>query len=404
MPRSSSRSGYGRGSVEPLPSGHLRASITLGGQRYRRTFPSEPPAAAWLADLRAQHATGTLPPPAVAARSPTADTTVGSCLDAFLRSVRGTVTAKTWGEYARAATLHLGALRALPLTTLTAQLVRDHRLALRDGTAPGVVGPRTPRTLRVMVAVLRRACAQAVEEGQLTRNPVAAVRALRSDPPPMRVLSKAEQRRLLADAAARGDRLAALWLVALRTGARLAELLGLTWADVDLAAGRVTVWRQLGSTAGRRPAWKPRPKTAAGVRLVHLPARTVAALRDHRARQDGERLRYGSAYHDYDLVFAARWGTPLGQRHVLAAWQRACARAGVPVLKLHEARHTAASTYLAAGVPLPEVSQILGHASPQVTAAVYAHAVQRYARAAADALERFLDEGDEDEPGAETGR
>jgi len=161
---------------------------------------------------------------------------------------------------------------------------------------------------------------------------------------------------------------------------------------VDLAAGTVAIWRQLAKVEQGHPVWKPRPKSASGVRVLHLPASALAALKRHRSLQDGERLRYGPRYADYGLVFATRLGHALQRVHVRRYWHRACARAGVDALSFHSGRHTAASSYIAAGVPLPEVSRILGHANPGITARIYSHALAGTAKEAADSLDRFLDD------------
>lgn len=393
------------GGVEPRPSGAYRAKIRLGGYTYRQTFLSELRARAWLADLRVRYAEGRLSPPGAEGDAPPLERTVGEQLEAFLLAIRGTVSAKTHGEYARNARHHLKALHPLPLGALTAETIRRHRAALLAGTAPYVGQALQPTTLRNVLTVLRRALQQAVDDGLLGTNAAARVRPLKIEPPRQQVLSKQEQARLVADAAARlgrpqnaraqadrGDRLVALWLMALRTGARLSELLGLTWADVDVDAGRVMIWRQLDRPTGRRPQWKPTTKTRASVAPVHLPRSVVAALVAHRTRQDGERLRYGAGYQDFGLVFATRWGTPLSQSAVRKSWRQACVRAGVPVIPFHGTRHTAASTYLAAGATVPEVAAILRHASPHVTMRTYAHLVERYTGQAADRLDAFLDE------------
>jgi integrase len=391
------------GTLSTLPSGAVHARLRLGGHRYAATFASRALAAAWLAALRVRYEDGTLTPetarPAAAPppRPPGATVggqvvvrTVGAQLDAFLVAVRGEVSEKTWHEHERDAHLHLAPLAPLALAELRPDHIRQRRTALLDGSDRD--RPHAPRTLRRILTTLRRALDQAVEDRLLDWNPAAFVHAPRVAPARQRVLSRQEQAAVLSCADAAGDRLVALWTLALRSGARLSELLGLTWDDVDLPTGTIVVWRQLDTPVGGRPVWKATTKTPAGVAPLHLPRRARAALLAHRSRQDGEKLRYAGRYHDFGLVFATRYGTALSQRHVLDYWKTACARAGVPVLKFHEARHTAASTYLAAGVPVPEVSQILRHASPAVTSAIYAHAIERYSRGATDALDRYLGE------------
>jgi integrase len=103
-------------------------------------------------------------------------------------------------------------------------------------------------------------------------------------------------------------------------------------------------------------------------------------------------------------VFCTPDGAPISPRNAIRRFEVVRDRAGLPAsLTFHALRHTCASMLLSAGVPLPEVAQILGHASPQVTATIYAHLIARSSEHAADRLERWLTEqagGEEQETGA----
>lgn len=386
--------GRHEGNVTKLPSGSYRARISLDGEPYSRTFPARRAARDWLRDLVERHR-----------RRQLHGRTVAEQLDAYLAAIKGTVEPKTWEEYRHyvVSAYHLGPLKAAPLELLTADEVRAHFARLQE--PPFNLGPRTVRQVR---GVLSRALRQAVDDGLIERNVVDRVRPPKAPRPKQSVLSRDEQARLLAEAERRaalpqfrgGSRWAGLWWLMLRTGGRLSELIGLTWADVDLEAGTVAISRQLETPAGRRPTWKERTKRPASTRVVQLPRSVVEALRRHRARQDGEKLRFAGAYSDYGLVFCTRHGAPLTREHVRKAWRVACAHAGVTVVRPHDARHTAASSYLAAGTSVPNVAAILGHASPAVTMAVYAHAGIRSTRHDADRLDAFLD-GDDGEGGGD---
>ena len=98
----------------------------------------------------------------------------------------------------------------------------------------------------------------------------------------------------------------------------------------------------------------------------------------------------GAAYRDQDLVFCTEWGTALGSGNVLRRFRQLLKRAGVTThYVVHDLRHTAASVLVMRGTPLTEVAQILGHAGPHVTAAVYAHLVPRAGRTALEEAEDF---------------
>jgi integrase len=188
--------------------------------------------------------------------------------------------------------------------------------------------------------------------------------------------------------AAAGDRLASLWTLAGQAGCREGELLGLKWADVEWERATVTIQRTLVRVRDGVPEFAD-PKTEAGRRTLPLPRTALAALRDHRDRQGFERRRLGEDYTDLDLVFASHTGTPLLARNVVRAFKALLARAGLPRTdRVHDLRHSAATALLASGTDLATTSRILGHASPQVTATVYAHVLPR---ATAEAMARLED-------------
>ena len=162
---------------------------------------------------------------------------------------------------------------------------------------------------------------------------------------------------------------------------RAGELRALRWEDVDARARTLTVRRSVerAEDAGRVLRTKA-PKTAAGTRLVELDPALLRVLQEHRRGQAAERLRAGASWVDHGLVFTTRYGTPLDGNNLRRRFRALLAEAGVPEpggLRFHDLRHTGVSALIAAGVPVPEVAAIAGHATPAVTNQLYAHAVRR---------------------------
>jgi integrase len=193
-----------------------------------------------------------------------------------------------------------------------------------------------------------------------------------------------------------------MWLLFATTGMRRGEVVGLAWEDVDLMAARVRVTRTLGVVQSR-PTWKPRPKSAAGERLMALDPMTVRALRDHRRRQNQERLLAGSAWqrrqtdwrgqHRDDLVFTWPDGSLIHPERLSKWFVRHCERAGLPRIRLHDVRHTYASAALANASDWHEmklISQRLGHANIAITLDVYAHVLPAADEQAANTLARVI--------------
>lgn len=187
-------------------------------------------------------------------------------------------------------------------------------------------------------------------------------------------------------------RLRPLFIAACYLGCRQGELLALKWSDIDWTARKVTIQRNLVRVAKGEPVFGP-PKTRAGHRTFTIPRPALEALRAHRDKQGFERKTAGATYRDLGLVFCSPLGTPMAAQRVIKLFEASRDRAGLPEqLTFHALRHTCASMLIAAGVPLPEVAQILGHATPQVTATIYAHIVARSSEHAADRLERWINE------------
>jgi integrase len=186
-----------------------------------------------------------------------------------------------------------------------------------------------------------------------------------------------EQARALLEAA-KSDPLRAFYVLAVTTGMRNVELLGLQWRDVDLDAGTLRVRRTVFNGAVSPP------KTAAGNRTIRLTELGVDALKDHRL-VTAKRLTS-------EWVFASRAGTPLSVHNVHnRSWKPLLRRAGLPATtRMHDLRHTCATLLLGRGVPVKVVSEMLGHASVSITLEVYAHLLPDMQESAVRVMEEAL--------------
>jgi integrase len=221
---------------------------------------------------------------------------------------------------------------------------------------------------------------------RLARNPVYAVELEPEVTPEARRWSAAQARAFLA--AASGDPLCLLYRIVLLRGARRGEAAGLRWADSDLDAGYVAVKRPIVLIGG--DVVESAPKTRTGDRLIWLDAGTVRLLREHRKAQLAVRLRAGGAWQDSDLIFCRDDGTPWRPDYVTRRFKVLAAQAGLPVIKLHEGRHSAASLAHDAQVD-PEIRRkTLGHADAAMTSH-YTHIEAAAHRAAAEAVARLVE-------------
>lgn len=243
-------------------------------------------------------------------------------------------------------------------------------------------------SVRHLHAVLHTAFAQAERWGVVARNVADLVDAPRAPRHEMTALSPSQVRTLID--AAEGDRLAAIHVVAVTTGMRQGELLALRWADVDLDAGTAQVRASLVAERGGGFTFAE-PKSARSRRQVMLTRVGVAALRQHRVRQAEERLRAGPAWDDLDLVFANEVGRPLSRANLVGrSFLPLLRRAGLPRIRFHDLRHTAATLLLSRGVHPRISADMLGHATVAVTLDTYSHVTPTMQREAAAALDAVL--------------
>ena len=225
--------------------------------------------------------------------------TVGEWLDRWLRdAVADTVRSVTFAKYEQIVRNHAKpALGRLRLHTLTPAHVRGLYREKLDGGL-------SPRTVQYIHVTLNKALKQAVADGLIPRNVCEAVKPPRPQKREIAPLSPEQARRFLE--ACRGERLEALFLLAVHTGMRQGELLGLHWEDVDLEVGALRVRRALAQTSDG-PALTA-PKSAKSRRRIKLTAAAVEALKSHKAAQNAERLKLGGIWEDRGLVFPNRIG------------------------------------------------------------------------------------------------
>jgi integrase len=184
---------------------------------------------------------------------------------------------------------------------------------------------------------------------------------------------------------ARPDRLHALYELALRTGLRKGELLGLHWEDLDLTAGTASIRRSLQRTRTGGLTHLP-TKTRASERRIALPTECLHSLKKHQERQDKERETAGSAWQDSGFVFTTPTGRPLESANLTRRFRSFLNRAGLRRIRFHDLRYSTATPLLEQGGDLVVIKELLGHAHIGVTAGVYAHVRLRLQRQAIDAL------------------
>jgi integrase len=248
--------------------------------------------------------------------------------------------------------------------------------------------PIGPTTLHRIHATLNSALNTAVRRGLIRRNPASTVTLPQSSPRSAGAWTPEQAHQFLALTS--GDELGLLYRVLILTGLRRGEGIGLHWGDLELTTGRLTVRRQLTYVNGDLVTGPPKSK--AGGRTIAVDATTLALLRQ---RQRHAQLRHvpGEGAFEDSPVFRTADGSVMHPAYVSRHFTTLTKRHGLPVIRLHDLRHTSASIGLAAGETLLEVSRRLGHSSITITADIYAHITPASAHASAQRLADQLDAG-----------
>ena len=237
-----------------------------------------------------------------------------------------------------------------------------------------------------MHGVLRAALNQAVRFGVVPRNVATMVTPPRVPTYEIEPFSPDQVRTFLDEL--KGHRLEALYSVAVAMGLRQGEALGLRWEDVDLKAGTLRVRYALQRIEGKFELVEP--KTRRSRRTLYLPAVTLASLKEHRARQAGDRLAAGPSWTDSGLVFTTPTGTPIDSKNLTLSFQRFLKRIGLPKRRFHDLRHSCATLLLVQGVPARVVMETLGHSQINLTLNTYSHVPSELQREAAIRMNDFL--------------
>jgi integrase len=307
----------------------------------------------------------------------------------------------------------------------------------------------SPSTVLKVHRILSRALRIAVRRGRITRNVAALIDAPSAARHEIEPLTREEARRIL-DVAAR-KRNGARWSVALALGIRQGEALGLRWSYVDLESGTIRAWFQIqrvqwrhgcddphacGERWHRRPC-KPkckrhrhlpdcepgcthkghvcykrpcpadcighadkcpkrigggvvfRQRKGKGKLTLHCPPALLELLREHRRKQATERLRAGNSWTDHDLVFATRHGGPVAHTEDWRSWKAILRQAKVRDVRVHDARHTAATLLIEQGVHIRVVQEALGHTRVTTTER-YTHVATLQMKDASERMDQAL--------------
>jgi integrase len=307
--------------------------------------------------------------------------TVSRFFTTWLESAKPSLRTRTYVTYEGLIRLHAEpSIGRLVLSRLTPQHLQSlYTACLSKGLSP--------QSVRHLHAVIHRGLEQAIRWNLVQRNVADLVTPPRVQRHEMRTLTPDQAKTFLQ--AVRGDRLEALYVLALTTGMRLGELLALRWQDVDIEGNSLSVRGTLLRTQGSLTISEP--KTAGSRRHVSIGSLAVDALNRHKVNQTAERLLKGSGWHENGLVFANEVGRPLEDTNVRRrSFEPLLAKAELPRIRFHDLRHTAATLLLGEGIHPKIVSERLGHSRVGITLDLYSHVTPTMQQQAAKTIEALL--------------
>jgi len=367
------RRGNNEGSLFQRKDGRWVAQATVQGQPVSKYFKTQKEGREWLKNILAQVDEGLT--------FLGTQTSVSAYLEEWLKVIPMTVRPKTATQYAQIVHQHIcPSLGKTKLKDLRPDMIQSlYNAKLSDGIGA--------RTVSLIHAVLHKALNYALKMGMIVRNPADAVTKPKSRRAEMHTLDDTQARNFLL--AAQESRLYALYHVAISTGLRIGELLGLKWSDLDWTTHKISVQRQLQRLTGKGLVFSE-PKTRAGRRVIVLGKSTINVLHEHFDDQFEERKQADKEWNKLDLIFVSSEGTPLDQRNVTRDYKEILKKAGCPEIRFHDLRHTAASLMLQQNVHPKVVQERLGHSDISLTLNTYSHVMPGMQEEAASKMDELL--------------
>ncbi len=365
--------GQNEGSIYKRKNGNYASQVTIDGERLTKYFKTRKEANNWLLEMQIKIRSGI----SLAGSK----ITLSEYFDDYLKTIKTIVKINTLHQYTQVVKQHiLPILGKYKLEDLKPNIIQQlYNLKLEQGVSE--------RTVLLIHAVLHRALKQAVLWGTLSWNPADGVIRPKKKQIEMKVLNDVQVRTLLM--AAKGTSMETLLQIEITTGLRFGELLGLKWGDLDWETKRFQIQRQVYRVKFQGLVFSE-PKTKAGRRSVVLCKSTIQLLRNHWELQQESIIELGDLWQNNDLIFPSATGTPTDQSNVSKRFKALLISAGLPDIRFHDLRHTAATLMLLQGINPKIVQERLGHADIAMTLNTYSHVLPSMQEDAAEKIDEII--------------
>ena len=361
------------GSIYKRSNGTFSVQVTLEGKRLTKTFDTQSECKDWLHKIHGQIDDGLT--------YSSTQLTLGEYMDSWQASTKTTMNPSTWKQYSQ---LIRSYLKPYLGEAKLAGLKTEHVQALYNQLLDKGVGIHAIRKLHDGI---HSALETAVKTGNLTRNPSHYAKPPKEPLVEMQILDENQIGQFLL--AAGQHRWEALFHLAVITGMRQMELLGLKWSDLDWNKRTLRVERQLLRPNDSDVKFSA-PKTRHGKRSILLGFRTVDVLRSHFQRQLELKKVAKDKWVESGLMFTTGSGGPIHPRNLLKEYKELLKTAGLPDIRFHDLRHTAASLLLNQNVPVITVSRRLGHARASITLDIYGHLIPTMQDGVAEMIDNLV--------------
>ena len=255
---------------------------------------------------------------------------------------------------------------------------------------------KTPDTIKVINKVLSGGMKQAQKEQLILNNPCLAVTLPKIQAKNEVMTFTIDEQKLFLNQL-EGNRDKCIFSLALGSGLRLGELLGLKWSDIDFESRQITISRSIKrvkcfdeKSTTKTKIIEQLPKTKYSLRTIPLPEVTINELKKHKNMISKEKLKAGEIYIDNNLVFPNEIGGYIDARNLSKRYRRVLKKANIPYRKFHALRHTYATRLFENGVSLKVVQVLLGHSNMEITANIYTHVLEDEKVRAVDVLDKCL--------------
>lgn len=366
------KKGQNEGSVSLRKDGTYMVQISVGGKRQTKYFKTKKEANDWRLETINKVRRGIFFEGSKVALS--------EYLEHWLKGKETNIRFTTYIQYRQVIRCHinpfLGRIKLIDLRPEMIEVFYHKKQEMGVGN----------RTIQMIHSVLRCALNKAVKEELIYRNPCVVVDRPKVKKKEMKVLDEYQVRQLFI--AARGTRLEVLVQIAVTTGLREGEILGLKWSDIDWQNKQLHIQRQIQRIPQEGLIFSE-PKSATGRRLITLGSNIIEALKAHVNKQYFDRKIAGVNWKEMDLIFPSSKGTPMDPRNLIRLYKKLLVEANLPDIRFHDLRHTSASLMLKQGVSAKVVQERLGHSDIALTLNTYSHLLPGIQEEAAEKMDEI---------------